>query len=139
MQLPTIVIVTAAAREDVRAIWDAMGQGGPATFLRKLCDIDPLADPTTAATHYLLADMGADSDMVADWQAMVEGAVLPPILGVWGEDGVISEAAAVAAVSNGNLQVYSAAGVDQDTTVRDQWAAGILAGRQLQFVPAEEA
>lgn len=128
--LPRIVIVAAAAVTDMNRICDAMGLGS-GYFTRKLCAIDPQADHTTPATHWFVQDMSAQQSEDAMWQGMANEADLPPIAGVWGENGVISAQDAQAAIGPSNLQVYNAAGgVDGSG-----WRDGILLGAGLQFVP----
>lgn len=135
MNLPRIAIVTASALAGVNAICNAMGLG-TAYITRKLCAIDPEADHTTPATHYMVQDMSAQPEEDPIWQGMANEADLPPIAGVWGEDGVISAQDAQAALAPGNLTVYTAAGlVDQQDSAL--WRDGILSGRGLMFVPDE--
>jgi hypothetical protein len=138
MNLPRIVIVTAAALTDINRICHAMGLG-TGYIGRKLCAEDPQADHTTSATHYLVNDMSAQVDDDPIWQGMANDADLPPIAGVWGEEGVISAQDAQAALTFGNMQVYTAAGMDLDSnpSAAIEWRNGILTGRGLQFVPDE--
>lgn len=133
MATPCIVICTAAVRDDVRLIWEAMGEG-PSAFNRGLCAIDPLATDQTPATHYIIQDMGAQQEDVTIWAAMAENNDLPPISGTWGEDDIISSQDAQAAIANGNLFVFPAYGLASDQD-RDNWRDGVLAGMGLQFVP----
>lgn len=132
MSLPAICICTAAARDNVNLVWEAMNRG-PGTFSRKLTDE---ADPTPAspATHYLMSDASASEADVAEWQAMASGDL--PDIGTnsWGIEGIVSSADAQAAISGANLQVYSASG----DVVPTEHAAGILASRGLKFVPDPE-
>lgn len=132
MNLPRIAIVTAAAYADLNRICNAMGLG-TAYFTRKLCAIDENATHETPATHYMVQDMSAQSSEQDMWQGMAQEADLPPISGVWGEDGVISAQDAQAALAFGNLKVDTTAGEDNPTAWRD----GILLGRGLMFVPDE--
>lgn len=130
--LPAICVCTAAARENVNKVWEAMGRG-PGTFSRKLTD-DPNATTESPATHYLMSDASASDEDVAEWQAMANGD-LPDIgINVWGQDGIIDAAAAQEAISGANLQVYSASG----DVIPTEHAAGILASRGLRFVPDPE-
>lgn len=132
MNLPRIAIVTAAAYTDVNRICQAMGLG-TAYFTRKLCAIDENATFETPPTHWMVQDMSAQSSEQDMWQGMAQEADLPPISGVWGEDGVISAQDAQAALAFGNLKVDTTAGEDNPTAWRD----GILLGRGLMFVPDE--
>lgn len=131
--LPFVGICTAAAKINVDLVWEAMGRG-PGTFSRKVCALDPGATWTTPATHYLSSDASATDSDIAIWQGFAD-ANLPPLPWgiIWGEEGVISAADAIAAISGANLQVYSVSG---DVTPADH-IAGILAGRGLQYVPEE--
>jgi hypothetical protein len=132
MNLPRITIVTAAAVPDFQRICNAMGLG-TAYLTRKLCAIDPEATHETPATHWFAQDMSAQDVEAPVWQGMAQEADLPPIAGIWGEDGVISALDAQTALSFGNVRVYTAAGENDPTAWRD----GILAGAGLQFVPDE--
>ena len=132
--LPAIVICTAAARDNVNLVWEAMGRG-PNNISRKMCAIDPQATHATPATHYMMQDMSAVTEDVAVWQAMTNGD-LPQIDGTWGEDGIIAAGDAQAACGGGNMQVYSAAGLETSQQATD-WRDGVFLGVGLQFVPDE--
>jgi hypothetical protein len=132
MSLPVICIVTAAKKTDANLVWQAMDRG-PETFTRKLCAIGEGVTPETPPTHYLMSDTSSTESDVAIWQGMANGD-LPPISGIWGVNGVISAANAMTATNGANLQVYSASG---DVIPVDH-AAGILASRDLRFVPDPE-
>jgi len=127
---PVICIITAAAKTDANLVWAAMNKG-PDTFSRRLTTDDP-ATTSSAVTHYLMADSSCSVEDVAAWQAFANGD-LPQINGTWGVDGVIEAAAAQAAISGANLQVYSASG----NVVPLDHANAILASRGLSFVPDE--
>lgn len=131
--LPFVGICTAAAKTNVDLVWEAMGRG-PGTFSRKVCAVGPGVTWQTAATHYLSSDASATDSDIAIWQGFA-AANLPPLPEgvVWGENGVIGAAAAIAAISGANLQVYSVSG---DVLPVDH-IAGILAGRGLRYVPDE--
>jgi hypothetical protein len=132
--LPTIVICTAATRDDINLVWEAMGRG-PNNISRKMCAIDPLATFETPPTHYMMQDMSATDTDVIIWQGLCSGD-LPPISGVWGEEGIIEAATAQAACSGGNMQVYSAAGLETSQQATE-WRDGTFLGVGLQFVPDE--
>lgn len=132
--LPAIVICAAAHVTNANLVWEAMGRG-PNNISRKMCAIDPEATWETPATHFMMQDMSAQDTNVAIWQGLCEGD-LPPISGVWGEDGVISAGAAQAACGGGNMQVYSAAGLETSQQATD-WRDGVFLGVGLQFVPDE--
>lgn len=135
MILPAICTVTAAARDDLNRVFEAMGVGS-GTFSVPLCAINPAATPETPATHYLMSHAGALDTEVAIWQAMTAGTLPPLPEGVaWGVDGVISAEDALAACDGAVFHVYSAAG---DITPTDH-AAAILASEGLQFVPEPPA
>jgi hypothetical protein len=112
--LPTIGVCAAAVKDSRKLTTDAV--------------------PTTSSvvTHYLFADSSTSPADVAIFQSMANGD-LPPITGVWGADGVITGADALAAINAVNLQVYSASG----NVVPLDHANPILASRGLSFVPAE--
>lgn len=134
MQLPFVAIVTAAARVDLNRVFGALG-AGPNTFSRRCCPILPVPTPATEPTHWLTSSAAASDSDVATLQAMTSGILpVPPPGVVWGVDGVISEAEAIAASSAAVLHVYSAAG---DISAAAH-AAAVLASEGLMFVPDEE-
>lgn len=130
--LPCIMIAKAGPHTNVNLVLEAQGRG-PGNLSRKMCAIDPNATWETPATHYMMQDMSATDTLVAEWQALCNGD-LPAIPGQWGQDGVISSLDAQTACSNGNMQVYSAAGLVslEDSTA---WRDGTFLGVGLQFVP----
>lgn len=131
MNLPAICIVTDAQKVNLNLVFAAMGMG-PETFTRKLCAIDAGATFETPATHWLMSAAAATDTDVATWQAMTEGNLPPlPEGTVWGENGVISAANAMAASDGSVFHVYSAAG-DIEPTAH---AAAVLESEGLQFVP----
>lgn len=129
---PIICIVTDAARLDADLVFAAWGSG-PTTFVRRLTD-DPAPTTSSTVTHWLMSNAGASVEYVAIVQAMAHGD-LPPLSDgkVWGVDGVIDAASAVAAVNGSELQCYSASG---EVTPLDL-AMAVLASRGLSFVPDE--
>lgn len=127
---PIVAIVTAAAMADANLVWAAWGKG-PHTFSRKLTT-DPNPTPATPATHYLTADSSTSVEDVQVIQGFANGD-LPPIMGAWGEDGVVGAGAALTAINGANLQCYSASG---DVVPLDHCNA-ILASRGLNWVPDE--
>ncbi|ATC34178.1 hypothetical protein CA606_18585 [Caulobacter vibrioides] len=131
--LPVIMICTAAAQTNINRVWEAMGRG-PGTFSRKLTTA-PAPTTESPATHYLSSDASTDQATVAVWQGFA-GGDLPPLPEgvVWGENGVISAADAMAAITGANLQIYSASG---DVEPIDH-ANGVLLGRGLKWVPEPE-
>lgn len=134
MTLPYIATITAAFKDDLNLTLAAVGWG-PESFTRKLCAIDPGATPSTPATHYLASAAAASEADVAMLQAMTQGDLpdLPEGV-VWGENGVISAADAMAASDGAVFHVYSAAGDVEPT----DHAAAVLTSEGLQFVPDPE-
>lgn len=134
MLLPSVCIVTDAHRVNLNRVFQAMGEG-PETFSRKLCAIDPSATSATPATHWLMSHAGSTDSQVSIWQAMTQGNLPPlPEGTVWGQDGVISAAEAMAAADAAVFHVYSAAG-DIEPAVH---VAAVLATEGLQYVPEME-
>lgn len=131
MTIGIVCLVTDAQKANINLVFAARGMG-PETFSRKVCAIDPEATYETAPTHWLMSMANGDATELAILQAMAGGDLpdLPEGV-VWGEDGVISAAAAIAATDGAVMQVYSVAG---DVEPLDH-IAGIFAGRGLQFVP----
>ncbi len=137
MNLPRITIIKESVKDNMNLICEAMGLGTP-YFTRKLCAINPLADHTTPPTHYLAQDMSAQDHEAVVWIAMAVEADLPAIQGIWGENDIISAQDAQETLTPGNLQVYTAGGLDQSTgAAATAWRDGILLGAGLQFVPDE--
>lgn len=134
MNLPFIAIVTDAKKTDLNLVFNAMGWG-PNTFTRKCCAISPSATHLTPPTHWLTSAAAATDSDVAMLQAMTNGDLpdLPEGV-VWGVDGVISAADAIAACDGAVFHVYSAAG---DIEPVDH-AAAVLASEGLQYVPEPE-
>lgn len=131
MNLPAICVVTNAHKVNLNLVYAAMGMG-PETFTRKLCAINPSATWETPPTHWLMSAAAATDTDVATWQAMTEGNLPPLPTGVvWGVDGAISAASAMAASDGSVFHVYSAAG---DIEPVDH-AAAVLITENLQFVP----
>lgn len=125
-----LAIIGAGVVADGNAVLEAWGKG-PNAFVRKVCADEPGVTSATPATHYLLNDSSATENDIAVFQAMADR-VLPPLAsGAWGEDGLISAADALDAVSADSLQAYSYSG-DADPA---EHMNGILAGRGLRLVP----
>lgn len=135
MELPTIIICTAAVRANANLVLDAQGRG-PDSMSRTLAAASGITSASTP-THYLMQDMSATDYLVEQWQALANNADLPAIApNQWGVDGVISDSDAIEAFGGGNLHIYTAAGAMTDPE-RDAWRDGILAGRGLAFIPFE--
>lgn len=134
MALGIVCIVTDAQKTNINLVFDARGLG-PETFTRKLCAVDPSATPDTPPSHWLMSNAAGSQDELTILTAMTEGTLPALPDGVaWGEDGVISEADALAATDGAVFQVYSAAG---DIEPVDHVAA-VLVSRSLQYVPDPE-
>jgi len=127
---PIVCLIKATDRDNANLVWAAWGKG-PETFSRELTTD---ASPTTSSpvTHYLMADSSTSVEDVQIIQSFANGQ-LPPILGLWGQDGVIDAADAQQAVDGDSLQCYSASG---NVTPLDHCNA-ILASRGLKWVPDE--
>lgn len=137
MRLPSVCIVTDAARDNANRVWIAMGKATPdsdPSFIRKLTT-DQAPTPDAPVTHWLLSDTSTLDSDIAILQAFSAG-ILPPLPegSSWGEAGTISAEDAVAAISASNLQIYSAAGDVEPM----EHVNGILLGRGLSLVPASE-
>lgn len=135
MILPFIAIVADAKKININLTFSAMGWG-PETFSRKCCAIDAGATPATPPTHWLCSAAAGYTDAdVAMLQQMTAGNLPPLPQGVvWGVDGVISAADAMAATDGSVFHVYSAAGQIQPV----DHAAAVLASEGLQYVPEPE-
>lgn len=131
MALGIVFIVTDAKKDDLNLVFAARGMG-PDSVTRKLCAIDPQATDQTPPTHWL-ASMANGTQAELDILNAMTAGDLPPVPDgtVWGENGVISAAAAMAACDGAVFQVYSAAG---DIEPVDHVTA-VLASRGLQYVP----
>jgi hypothetical protein len=127
---PIVAIVKAADMVNANLVWEAWGKG-PATFSRKLTN-DPNPTTSSTVTHYLTADSSTSVEDVQIIQGFANGD-LPPIMGAWGEGGIVGAAAALAAIDGDSLQCYSASG---DVIPLDHCNA-ILASRGLKWVPDE--
>lgn len=134
MLLPFVAIVAAAHKTNLNATLAAVGWG-PESFTRKCCAIDPLATTETPPTHWLTSHAGASDTDVAMLQAMTQGdlPVLPEGV-VWGENGIISAADAMACSDGAVFHIYSAAG-DIEPVAHIE---AVLASEGLQFVPMPE-
>lgn len=131
MTQPYIGVIAAAAKDDANRVWAAWGKG-PQTFSRALTD-DPSPTLESTVTHYLVADNTTATADIQIMQGFADGS-LPPLAAVdavWGEDGIIDQAAAIASVSAANFQCYTASG---EVEPRDHCDA-ILASRGLRLVP----
>lgn len=113
--LPYLGVVKASAADDVRLVLGAMGLGFGGFGVALVAADDDTATFSTTPTGYHQYDDTADSDLVAALQALVGGDVPGldqsgnPIM--WGENGVITQADAIAAFGSENVQIISAVGV----------------------------
>lgn len=131
MNLPTIIVCTAAVRDVLNAIF---APGGQIAMTVPLCAKDPEATWETPPTHWLCSHMGADSADVPEWQAMATGEGLLPSLPLgyeWGAGNLPSEEDAQAAIGAGNLAVYSRAGDETMIPLLD----AVMEGEGLQRIP----
>lgn len=131
MALGIVCIVTDAKKDNLNLVFAARGMG-PDTFTRKLCAIDAGATDTTPPTHWLMSNAAGDAGELAVLQAMTAGD-LPavPAGTVWGANGVITAADAMAASDGSVFHVYSCAGDVEPTT----HCAAVLTTEVLQYVP----
>lgn len=126
--LPCILICTEAHHVDADAVIAAQGRGaGSFVQGRHLVAVNT----TGPVIARLCQDMSATPELEASWRAFAANADLPQIEGVWGEDGVISAAAAQAA--SAGLTVHSVAG-----NVPPNWTASVLASHGYAFEPEPE-
>lgn len=133
MALGIVCIITDAQKTNINLVFSARGLG-PETFTRKLCAAGA-ATPSTPPTHWLASMANGDQAELNVLTAMTEGDLPDLPMGVvWGENGVISAADAMAATDGAVFQVYSCAG---DVEPVDHVAA-VLASRSLQYVPDPE-
>lgn len=127
--VPCILIATAAVASALDDVLEAQGRG-PGTFTngRRLV----AEGTTTPVIAHLAQDMGATDALENAWRAFADSGDLPDIgSNTWGEEGVISAAAAQAARLG--LSVHSVAGV-----VPDDWTASVLASHGYEFEPEPE-
>lgn len=99
MAINIIAICPAAYLTDVNAVLEAMGRG-PGNIEKK-ATTSPNPAWNDAATHYYMSDQGVTEAFQADLLAATSGDLPPVPEGtVWGEDGVISAADAMAAMAH---------------------------------------
>ena len=109
MAINIIGIATAAAVDDVNAVLEAMGRG-PGSISRKATTVaNPAWDATP--THFFMSDQGVTPEFQAQLLGFANGDLPPLPEGVvWGEDGVISAADALAAIASPNFSFASFSG-----------------------------
>ncbi|WP_340645331.1 hypothetical protein [Phenylobacterium sp.] len=106
MSINIIGIATAAALTNVNLVLEAMGRG-PGNITRKATTVaDPAWDATP--THYFMSDQGVSAEFQAQLLGFSNGDLPPLPEGVvWGVDGVISAADALAAITAANFSFAS--------------------------------
>ena len=125
---PCILVVTEEHHVAIDRVIEAQGRGaGSFVQGRRLVAIGT----TEPIVGRMCQDMSATGDLESAWKAYAATGDLPAIPGVWGENGVISAADAQAA--HVGMTVHSVAGA-----VPVDWAASVLAGHGLMFVPEAE-
>ena len=131
--LPSIICVEAAWVDPVNAVFAACGKGEGTVSRACVAADNDAATWETPATYYIAQDMSAQSDEVAEWQAMCSGGNLPDISpNLWGQSGIISSQDAQAALVH--MTVASEAGLGTPQEV-ENFLAGILLGKGLKFRP----
>lgn len=121
MSINIIGIATASALVNINAVLEAMGRG-PGNISRKATTV---ADPAWDAepTHYFMSDQGVTPEFQAQLLGFSSGDLPPLPEGVlWGEDGVISAADALAAISSSN---FAFAAFNEGFTPGEQVAAAL--------------
>lgn len=102
MSINIIGVATAAALANVNLVLEAMGRG-PGNITRKATTAP---NPTWDAepTHYFMSDQGVTPEFQAQLLGFSNGDLPPLPAGVvWGENGVISAADALAAITASNF------------------------------------
>ncbi len=140
MAIGIVMIVTNAKKNDLNLVFAAMGLG-PESITRKLCAVNPNATHETNPTFWASFDATGNTEKWLIQNGMTQGDLPPLPEGVvWGENGVISAALAMAACNS--AQVYSCAGdvepVDFILGVPDgngNRPGGVFFSRGLQYVP----
>ncbi|WP_300573581.1 hypothetical protein [Phenylobacterium sp.] len=109
MTINVIGIATAAAVTNVNLVLEAMGRG-PGNISRKATTVaNPAWDATP--THYFMSDQGVTPEFQAQLLGFANGDLPPLPEGVvWGEEGVISAADALAAIASPNFSFASFSG-----------------------------
>jgi len=106
MAIGIIGIGTAAAVTNINLVIEAMGRG-PGSLSRKCTTVaNPAWDATP--THYFMSDQSATPELQSVFLGFANGDLPPLPEGVvWGENGVISAAAALAAITAENFAFAS--------------------------------
>jgi len=125
---PYLGLTAAAFVVDVRRTKHAMGLGPEGFSGPLVASSDATATPETEPTGFFEFDNNADSDLVATLEALCGGDVPGldingnPIM--WGEDGIISQADAIAAFAHPNVKIIGFVGVSD--TERDGIFASVI-------------
>lgn len=130
---PTLGIILAAARDNANLVWVAMGRG--TAFNIPLFDTPGKFVGLDEPAAWYFFDHSAEKAQTDEWQAMQDGALPAPVPGVvWGEDGVISAADAMAAVARSNMTIAIMTG---DLVAPEEFRNGILAAANLYLATPE--
>lgn len=101
-----ICIVPAAAKDDCNAVLEAMGIGSGSLSVRLTTASSPHWSAT--ATHFGMSYQSAPLELQTQLLAATQGDLPPVTAGVvWGENGVISAAAAMAAMAQLAVAAFS--------------------------------
>lgn len=135
---PYLVITSTEFIDNARLVYGAFGLGFGSIGTPLVPKSGPNT-PTTEPTGFCMFDESATSDIVTTLQALVGGDVPgldkdgSPIM--WGEEGVISQADAIATFAHPNVQIISAVGWPMETI--HTWRAATVDARGY-VVRAEE-
>lgn len=133
MSINIIGIAKASALTNVNLVLEAMGRG-PGNITRKATTASSPAWNATP-THYFMSDQGVTPEFQAQLLGFSNGD-LPPLPDgtVWGENGVISAADALAAITASN---FAFAAFNEGFTPGEQ-VASALAALGLHVIPDPE-
>ena len=102
MAIGIIGVATATALANINLVIEAMGRG-PGSITRKATNV-PNPAWTAPATHYYMSDQSATPELQAQFLGFANGDLPPLPEGVvWGVNGVISAADALAAITAENF------------------------------------
>lgn len=120
-----IAVAPVAHAADINAVLEAMGRG-PGSLATKASP-EPNQAFGAASTHVFMSNQAATLEFQADLIAYASGGDLPPLPEgiVWGEDGVISAADALAAASHLAVASFSSDWVPDDQIAATLSAAGL--------------
>jgi hypothetical protein len=136
MAIGIIGIATAAAVTNVNLVIEAMGRG-PGSISRKATTV---ANPawTATPTHFYMSDQSATPELQAIFLGFANGDLPPLPEGVvWGENGVISAADALDAITASN---FAFASFNEGFEPTEQVNAALAAfNPPLHIIPFPEA